>query len=162
MSIREAIARFRQLHERRRGGSLPPEELASYGRLRDEFYTTLMLTQRLALQPGQEARQSVRVATAKKVQLVVAGKTQDAMTSDVGASGFAAFVGDNLPVETWCDFTLHVSGHALRGLARVVACSRHGGGTMHRASFVLEAMGEDDRARLEIAVLDAALAGMPK
>jgi hypothetical protein len=46
----------------------------------------------------------------------------------------------------------------LRGQARVAACIHHGsGGAIHRASFVLEDLSDDDRATLEIAVLDAAL-----
>jgi hypothetical protein len=80
------------------------------------------------------------------------------MTCDLGVAGFGALVSSDLPIGTPCHFVLTVGGHSLRGQARVAACVRHGsGGVTHRASFVLVAMSDDDRAKLEIAVLDAAL-----
>jgi hypothetical protein len=80
------------------------------------------------------------------------------MTCDLGVAGFGALVSNDLPIGTRCSFVLSVAGQALRGHARVAACVRHGsGGPTHRASFVLVAMSDEDRAKLEIAVLDAAL-----
>jgi hypothetical protein len=159
MLIKDVIARLRELHEKSKCGSLTSDDVTAYSALRDDFYGGLVRAQRLGLQSGQKARQTVRVASAKQIQLTVADSRQDTMTCDLGVAGFAALVNTDLPVGTPCDFVLSAGGNRLRGQARVVACMRHGsGGLTHRASFVLEAMSEEDRARLETSVLDAALA----
>ena len=164
MLIKEVIARFQALHGRHARGSLPPEEMPAYSSLREDFYNVLVMAQRLNLQDGHKARQVVRVASAKKVQITLVGAAPiSTMTCDIGIAGFGALVGNELPVGTVCDFVLTASGQALRGQARVAACVRHGsGGATHRVSFVLEAMSEGDRAKLENAVLDAALMGLVK
>jgi hypothetical protein len=96
-----------------------------------------------------------------KIQLTIADKEENTMTCDVGVAGFGALVRDDLAAGSPCDFILTAGGRALRGHARVTACVRHGsGGVTHRASFAVEAMSDDDRTRLEIAVLDAALAAL--
>jgi len=161
MSPRDAITRFRELHERHKRGLLASDEAAEYGALRDDFYSALARAQRLGSQLGQKARQAVRVPRAMKIELEVAGKQERTMTYDVGVAGFGALVRDDLPVGSPCEFILTAGGHPLRGHARVRACVRHGsGGVTHRASFALEAMNDGDRTRLEIAVLDAALAAL--
>ncbi len=159
MLIKEVIARFRELHGRQSRGSLPPEEIPAYDGLREDFYSVLVMAQRLNLQGGHRARQVVRVASAKKVEITVAGSEPlSTMTCDIGTAGFGALVGNELPVGTPCDFVLSVGGHRLRGEARVAACVRHGsGGATQRASFVLVWMSDEDRIKLENAVLDAAL-----
>ncbi|HEV3193823.1 MAG TPA: hypothetical protein VGY54_25130 [Polyangiaceae bacterium] len=159
MSSKDAITRFRELHERHKRGLLASDEVAEYGALRDDFYNALQRAQRLGSQPGQQARQAVRVPRAMKIELAVAGKQESTMTYDVGVAGFGALVREELPVGSPCEFILTAAGHPLRGQARVRGCVRHGsGGVTHRASFALEAMSDGDRTRLEIAVVDAALA----
>jgi len=160
MSTNNAIVRFRELHERHKQGRLASDEASEYGILRDDFYSALLRAQRGSLL-GQKPRQAVRVPRAMKIQLGIQDKQENTMTCDVGVAGFAALVKDDLPTGSPCDFTLTAGGRPLRGHARVLACVRHGsGGVTHRASFAVEAMSDDDRARLEIAVLDAALAAV--
>jgi hypothetical protein len=162
MSTNNAIVRFRELHEKHKRGLLTSDEAPEYGALRDEFYSALQGAQRTGSQPGQRARHAVRIPRAIKIQLDILGKQENTMTCDVGVAGFAALVRDDLPTGSPCDFTLTTAGQSLRGHARVLACVRHGsGGVTHRASFAVEAMSDVDRARLEIAVLDAALAALP-
>ena len=158
MLIKEAIARLRQLHEKHKQGSLSLDEEVAYRALCDDFYNALVGAQRLGLQAGQKARQTVRVAAAKKIELVLAEGSVKTMTYDVGIGGFAALVPTDLPVGSPCDFVLTAGGHPLCGHARVVKCFRHGsGGVTHRASFALEAMSDADRAKLEVSGIDAAL-----
>jgi hypothetical protein len=158
MLIKEAIARLRQLHEKRKQGSLSRDEAVAYQTLCDEFYGALAGAQRPGLHAGEKARQTARVAAAKKIELVLADGSVKTMTYDVGIGGFAALVPTDLPVGSRCDFVLTAGGHPLRGHARVVNCIRHGsGGVTHRASFSLETMSDDDRAKLEVSVIDAAL-----
>ena len=152
------MARFRGLHNKYKRDGLTPDEASSYVALRDELYGAVLRTQRLGLQPGQKTRQAVRVALVQKIQLAVADGRISTVTCDVGVGGFAAFVHIDPPVGSPCDFVLRAGGQSLRGHARVVGCVRHGSGAVtYRASFALESMGDDDRARLEVAVLDAAL-----
>jgi hypothetical protein len=163
MPTRELFRRFRELHELHKLGLLSPEEAQEYRRLRDELYSALMQAQQLKTRLGETARQTVRVAAAKKIELTFEGRVLGTMTCEIGVEGVAAFVDADLPIGSSCDFVLSVGGHPLPGQAYVVACVRHGsGGVTHRASFALEAMSHDDRARLETAVLDAALALLPK
>jgi len=163
MPTRELFRRFRELHELHKLGVLSPEEAEAYRSLRSEFYSALMQAQQLKARLGETARQTVRVAAAKKIALTMDGRTVGTMTCEIGVEGVAAFVDADLPIGSSCDFVLSVGGHPLPGQAYVVACVRHGsGGVTHRASFALDAMSDDNRARLEIAVLDAALALLPK
>src|SRR5258708_5704513 len=126
MLIKEVIARFRELHARHARGSLPPEEMPAYSGLREDFYNVLVMAQRLNLQNGHMARQVVRVASGKKVEITVVGSPPvTTMTCDIGVAGFGALVSDDLPVGAACDFVLSAMGHSLRGQARVAACVRH-------------------------------------
>jgi hypothetical protein len=163
MPTKALFRRFRELHDLHKLGLLSPEEAKAYPGLRDELYAALMQAQQLKARLGETARQTVRVAAAKKIHLTIADRTLDTMTCEIGVEGLSAFVDADLPIGSSCDFILSVGGHPLPGEAYVVACVRHGsGGVTHRASFALDAMSDDDRARLEIAVLDAALALLPK
>ena len=159
--IKDAIARLQQLHQRHKQGSLSADEELAYRASCEDFFGALLGVQRLNLQPRQKARQTVRVAAGKKIELTIADSRIATMTYDLGVGGFAALVSADLPVGSECDFVLTAGGYPLRGHARVVACMRHGsGGVTHRACFVLETMSEEDRARLEVSVIDAALAAL--
>jgi hypothetical protein len=162
MSTKELFRRLRELHERHKRGSLPPEEASTYRELREDGYAAWVRAQQ-RVQPGRTSRQTFRVAAGKRLQLTIAGRAIDTMTSEIGLGGFAAFVDAEIPHGSSCEFVLSAGGHPLRGQASVVACVRHGsGGITHRASFELDAMSGDDLALLEVAVLDAALALVPK
>jgi hypothetical protein len=81
-----------------------------------------------------------------------------AFLRDVGLAGFTARLPADVPIGSACDFVLTLGGHPLRSHARVVACARHGSGELiHRASFTRDAMTDDDRAKLEVSVIDAVL-----
>ena len=158
MLTKDVLTRFRALHEKRKHDGLGPEESSLYAAWRDDLYSAILRAQRLALPPGQKPRQAVRVALVLKIQLAFAESRLATVTCDVGLGGFAAFVNGDFAEGSRCEFTLNVPGQALRGHARIVGCVRHGtGGVTHRASFAFEPMPDDSQARLEIAVLDAAL-----
>jgi hypothetical protein len=162
MPTKELFRRLRELHERHKRGSLPPEDGPAYRELRDDGYNAWVRAQQ-RVKPGQTSRQTFRVAAAKKLELTIAGRAINTMTSEIGLGGFDAFVDAEIPIGSSCEFVLSAGGHPLRGQASVLACVRHGsGGVTHRASFDLDLMCEGDLALLEIAVLDAALALVPK
>lgn len=162
MSIREAISRFRELHEEFKGGAFKsPEARAFYETERDEFLRALLQGQQLAMRPGQSPRQALRVSTTSSLELAIGPRHESTKTLDLGSAGFAAIVSGPLAIRLACDFELGLAPAPVKGRARVVACVRDGTGA-YRTSFAIETMSNDDRARLEVAVIDVALAAVPK
>jgi hypothetical protein len=162
-TIDAAISRFRELHRKRKSDSLSPSEQIAYAELREEFARAMLLGQRLTLQAGQTARQSLRVAHAMKVSFRVPAKMEEkTVTIDLGMNGFAALGSGSIPVGTVCDFALG-SSQSLRGTARVVGSTRHGRmGGAHRISFAIQTMSDAEREQLEMVVLDAVLATLQR
>jgi hypothetical protein len=156
MLIREALARFYDMHQRYKTGTLgSPEAVAAYEAEREAFTRAFVGAQQLALRAGQSARQSLRVARAERLVLAIGARRETTVTADVGVGGFSALVGP-LAVRIVCDFELGSPPDVVRGRARVVASAAQPGGGS-RTSFAIDAMAEDDKRRLEIAVIDAAL-----
>ena len=147
--MREAIQRFRELHEEYKSGAFKsPAALTFYESERDDFVRAVLQAQQLTLRPGQAVRQALRVNGAVNVELVIGARRENATTIDVGSAGFAATVASPLAVAIRCDFELHVLAGPVRGRARVVACVRDAS-SVYRTSFAIENMGDDDRKRLE-------------
>jgi hypothetical protein len=157
MSIREAIARFRELHDEFKGGAFKsPEARAFYESERDDFLRALLQGQQLAVRPGQSPRQLLRVAAAVNVVLQLGPRREEGTTLDIGSGGFAAVLRSPLAARIVCDFELALP-QAVRGRARVAASVRDAGSN-YRTSFAVESMPDDDRSRLETIVVDIALA----
>jgi hypothetical protein len=162
MSIREAMRRFRELHEEFKGGAFKsPEARTFYETERDEFLRAFLQAQQLALRPGLSPRQALRVASAVSLALQFGPRSESATTLDLATAGFAAVVSSPLALRLACDFQLGIPGEPVRGRARVVSCTRDGTGA-YRTSFAIETMSNEDRARLEVAVIDVALGAVPK
>jgi len=161
MSIREAMSRFRELHQEFKSGAFKsPESRAFYETERDEFLRALLQAQQLTMRPGQSPRQAVRVAAAVPLVLQIGPRRETGTTTDLASAGFAAIIPCPLALRIPCDFEL-AGDEPLRGQARVVASAREGAGT-YRTSFAIETMPAADRTRLEVAVIDLALAAIPK
>jgi hypothetical protein len=163
MSIREAIARFRELHDEFKGGAFKsPEARAFYESERDDFLRALLQGQQLAVRPGQSPRQLLRVAAAVNVVLQLGPRREEGTTMDIGSGGFAAVLRSPLAARIVCDFELALPGEPVRGRARVVAASVRDAQSNYRTSFAVESLPDDDRSRLDTAVVDIALAAAPK
>jgi hypothetical protein len=161
MSIRAAILRFRDLHEAFKAGKLASkDDLARYESERDEFMRALLSAQQLTLRAGQSPRQALRVNRAERLVLMIGPRREGTLTVDLGVGGFAAQVGP-LAARIVCDFELGTPPDVLRGRARVVASMGQPDGSC-RTSFTIESMSNDDRKRLEVFVVDAALAAQPR
>jgi len=156
MFIREALARFYDLHQKYKAGTLGSPEAASiYQAEREAFMQAFAQAQQLALRPGQSARLSLRVARAERLALHIGPRHEATVTLDLGVGGFAALVGP-LAVRIVCDFEIGSPPEVARGRARVVASVAQPGGAT-RTSFAVDWMAEEDKRRLEIWVIDAAL-----
>jgi hypothetical protein len=157
-TIEAAISRFRELHRKRKSDSLTASEQTAYAELREEFARAVLLAQRLTMQSGQTARQSLRVAHAMKVSFRAPARAEEkTVTIDLGMNGFAALAGGSIAVGTLCDFAMGPN-QGLRGTARVAGDARHGTGALHRISFAIQTMADADRDQLETIVIDAVLA----
>lgn len=86
------LRRFRDLHERSRKGGLGAGEEATYQSMREELARTMLAAQKLALQPGQQARRTLRVARALPVEVELEGQEQRTLTLDVSAGGFSTLL----------------------------------------------------------------------
>ncbi|HEY3822724.1 MAG TPA: PilZ domain-containing protein [Polyangiaceae bacterium] len=162
MSIREAIHRFRELHEEYKSGAFKsPDALRFYETERDDFLRAYLEAQRLVMRPGQSPRQALRVSAAVNLELQFGPRQESAKTVDLATAGFAAIVATPIAMRIVCDFVLGIAPQPVRGKARVVACTRDGSGA-YRTSFSIETMSNEDRARLEILVIDTALGPPPK
>jgi len=161
MSIREAMSRFRELHEEFKSGAFKsPEARAFYEGERDDFLRALLQAQQLAMRPGQSPRQALRVAAVVPVTLQIGPRRETGTTADLASAGFAAIISSPLALRIPCDFELAAEA-PLRGRALVVASTREGAG-VYRTSFAIESMPSEDRTRLEVAVIDIALGAIPK
>jgi hypothetical protein len=162
MSLREAILRFHELHQEFKAGAFKsPEARAFYESERDDFVRALVQAQQLALRPGQSARQALRIGGAVSLELHIGPRHEETTTIDVGSAGFAALVSGPLAVRIVCDFMLGFPSGPVHGRARVVACARDGVGA-YRTSFAIEGIAPEDRERLDVAVIDAALVVFPR
>lgn len=158
MSLRAAILRFRELHDRYKAGALAsPDDLKRYESDREDFMRAVVQAQQLTLRAGQSPRQTLRVTRGERLVLTIGVRREGTITLDLGVAGFAALVGP-LAARIVCDFELGSPPDVMRGRARVVASQRLPDGSV-RTSFVIESMSDADKKRLEIAVVDAALAG---
>lgn len=159
MRLTELVVRLHKLHRGYKAGALSPEERATYASMRDEFVATVVRAQRLVLRPGQAQRQVMRVTTALKLQVTLAGRPHTTITLDIGSGGFAALIGEQVEIGTVGDFALRAGAETLRGRARVVASVRYGSScATFRTSFAIDSMGDGDRVKLEDRVLEAAMA----
>jgi hypothetical protein len=162
MSIREAISRFRELHEEFKGGAFKSVEArAFYETERDDFLRALLQGQHLAMRPGQSPRQALRVTATMPLELDIGPRHESTKTLDLASAGFAGLVSGPLAMRIVCDFALGLAPTPVKGRARVVANVRDGSGA-YRTSFAIETMSNEDRTRLEVAVIDVALDSLPK
>lgn len=157
-TLEDTLARFRELHERQKVEQLQSRsDRALYETLRNDFARAILRAQGLTVRAGQLPRQTFRVAHAAKLRVVDGDRVHELITMDVSVAGFAALVDGPLAVGAACGFVLELNGEPVRGDARVVSRQIFIG-AMYRVSFVIDALRNDDRRRLENGVIDVALA----
>jgi hypothetical protein len=153
--LRAWIAGFRWLHEKARRGALPPEEAQAYTEGRDDLAAMLVAAQRLTLNPGQTAREALRVVRLLPLELQLSHGTAHVETLDISAGGFSAVLVRALQPGEIVGFSLLLASGSLRGRAQVANIQQQGPAI--RASFKLEGSSLADVDRLGTEVMDAAL-----
>jgi hypothetical protein len=159
MSLSQWMSSFRDLHERARRGQLSPRDLVSYKSGRDELARALLAAQRLTLQPGQTARQALRVTRALQVDLDLVTAKERVVTLDVSTGGFAALLAKALPLGDEIGYQLRIpASDPVAGRARVADVKQMAGHV--RVAFQFVNLSPDERERLEMFVFDTVLAAM--
>ncbi len=156
MDLGHWLTDLKSLHEKAKSGTLDPAEQREYRTRRAELARALLAAQSLTRQPGQSARQSLRVARALQVELAGAGRKERLTTFDISAGGFAAPMG--AAPETGATFTASIrlpGTDPLVTLVKVVGSVPMVG--YFRVSFSFGRMEPASAERLDLAILDMVL-----
>ncbi|MDB4933672.1 MAG: type pilus assembly PilZ [Labilithrix sp.] len=161
MSTLAFITRFRELHEKAKGGTLSPQLRPEYEQARRELGRLLLIAQQMS-HNGKTLRSALRIAQLVKVEIDLGGPSPErTSTMDLASGGFAALLPASQPTGRVVGFTLHVpalSGggtQPIKGKGKVASSRQQG--TLHRVSFSFEGMAAADREVLEMAIIDYVL-----
>jgi hypothetical protein len=162
MGLQDWVENFRGLHSRARDGKLDERELQRYHEAREELAQALVGAQKIALKPGEHARDALRVPRAMQVDISVPGGKHRAMTLDVSANGFSAMLGIGLPLGERHDVVLKMPGGAtpIEAQAAVVGTKRQGG--TYRVSYEFARLIPEQSEQLMYLVFDSALDALKK
>jgi hypothetical protein len=154
MGLQEWLTQFCKLHQQARDGTLHNSERDRYNAARDELARALLKAQRIALQPSETPRRSLRAALALSISLHLPGGVVQLLTRDISSGGFSMKLANPPPNGTLVPFTLRLPGkESLEGKARLVSSVQAPEG--RRASFSFEKLAPDLVEKIELAVFDA-------
>lgn len=161
MSTNAFIARFREMHERAKAGSLPAQERGEYQQARRELGRLLLVAQQMN-HNGKTLRAALRIAQLIKAELDLGGSAPErTSTMDLASGGFAVLLPADQPVGRVVGFTLHVpafSGggtQSITGKAKVASTRPQG--SLHRVSFSFDALPPANQELLDMAIIDYVL-----
>jgi hypothetical protein len=161
MSANAWFNEFRYLHEKAKKKDLNESEKGLYLAAREQFARALTAAQGLTLKAGESARQAFRVAQAMQVEFNFTSGTVRAVTHDLSRGGISATIAQNPDPKELIGFSLRMPGglDPIIGRAKAVSAKKQPGN--YRVSFAFEGLSEADQERLEMVMLDAALARIP-
>ncbi len=156
MSLAVFLTRFRDLHRKDAAGALAGPERQEYLRARDELARALLAAQRIALKPGEVARESLRVARAVQVDLEWPKGRVRAASLDLSVGGFSTLMARAPSQKDVVKCTLRLPGGA-----KVEAEARVAGMLVQpaavRVSYAFHGLSQEDRDSLERLVFDTVL-----
>ncbi|HET8733345.1 MAG TPA: PilZ domain-containing protein [Anaeromyxobacteraceae bacterium] len=156
MDLGHWLTELKALHEKARSGTLGPTEQREYRSRRAELARALLAAQSLTRQPGQSARQSLRVARALQVELSGAGRSERLTTFDISAGGFAAPMGSAPETGAMLTASIRLPGtDPLVTPVKVVGSVPMVG--YSRVSFSFGRLDPASAERLDLAILDMVL-----
>jgi PilZ domain-containing protein len=157
MGLDQWLTQFCKLHDQARNGTLHNSERNRYNDARDELARALLKAQRIALQPAEIPRQTLRAALALSISLHLPGGVVQILTRDISSGGFSVKLANLPPNGTVVPFTLRLSGKdTLEGRAKLISATPAAEG--RRASFSFEKLAPDLVERIEMTVFDAVVA----
>jgi hypothetical protein len=151
MAFADWLRVFRALHERAKKGELEGQDADEHRAACDELARALIAAQRLTLKPGEVPRHALRVARALQVDLETPLSHVRATTLDLCVSGFSVLLAKAPPA------TLRMPGGAEPIHATVLVADLKQQPGNVRASFTFKRLTDENRARLELLVIDTAL-----
>lgn len=159
ISLADWVTGFRARHADARRGKLDAQALARYEQDREVLAKALLIAQRMAVKPGQAARQTLRVLLELPVEIVHGPRREKATTYDLGMGGFAVMLQKPFSVPQKVTFTLGLGSGPLAGKAKVVNLQRKGRG--FRVAFSFDEPSVEAVERVGLEVFEGALATIP-
>jgi hypothetical protein len=157
MAFADWLRVFRALHERAKKGELEGQDADEHRAACDELARALIAAQRLTLKPGEVPRHALRVARALQVDLETPLSHVRATTLDLCVSGFSVLLAKAPPANEEQSATLRMPGGAEPIHATVLVADLKQQPGNVRASFTFKRLTDENRARLELLVIDTAL-----
>jgi hypothetical protein len=161
MSTLAFIARFRELHEKAKAGSIAAKDRPEYEQARRELGRLLLVAQQMS-HNGKTLRAALRIAQLIKAELDLGGPSPErTSTMDLASGGFAALLPSSQPVGRVVGFTLHVPAFTgigtqpITGKAKVASARSQG--SLHRVSFSFESLTPANQELLDMAIIDYVL-----
>jgi hypothetical protein len=152
-TLNEWLAQFCEWNDLFKKGALPTEQRATYISGRRELCTMLLMSQRLAIEPGAAQRGALRVARAFQVEFGFPAGEVSAITHDLSSSGLSALVAESPPTGTsvWMRMKLGSAGQIV-GRCKVVKLIPKQGSILMGVAF--ESMSGDADEKIESVVCD--------
>ena len=120
---------------------------------RHELCSSLLMVQRLAIEPGAAARGALRVARAYQVEFGLPTGAVTSVTNDISTSGLSALVAESPPTGTVVWLRLKIGGGAvIVGRCQVVKIIPKQGSILMGVAF--EGLPADAREKIETVVCD--------
>jgi hypothetical protein len=152
-NLYEWLGQFCDRHDRFKRGGLAEEECALYLQARRELCQTLLMGQRLAIEPGAATRGALRVSRGFQVEFGLPSGSVPAVTNDISTSGLSALIAEAPPTGTVLLMRLKIGGGAvIVGRCQVVKLMPKPGSILMCVAF--EGLPAEARERIETVVCD--------
>ena len=152
-NLNEWLTQFCEWHDGFKKGVLAAEVSDAYMQCRHELCTTLLMAQRLAIEPGAATRGALRVARAYQIEFGFPAGAVTAVTSDISTSGLSALVADAPADGTVLWMRLKIGGGAvIVGRCQVVKNLPKQGSILMCVAF--EGLPAEAREKIETVVCD--------
>jgi len=147
------LLQFCEWHDSFKRGALPAEEAELYMQGRRDLCSTLLMAQRLAIEPGAAARGALRVARAYQIEFGLPAGSVTSITNDISTSGLSALVAESPPTGTVVWMRLKIgSGALIVGRCQVVKIIPKQGSILMAVAF--EGLPGEAREKIETVVCD--------
>lgn len=104
------LKEFRTLHDEKKRGCLTGGRLSEYYAARDELAKALLAAQRIAVEPGQQPRRTLRVSLALQADVAFFDGSVRVLTRNISSGGFAALFARAPKLDDEVRITLRIPG----------------------------------------------------
>jgi hypothetical protein len=153
MNLSDWLVQFCDWHEGFKKGALAAETGGAYMQARRDLCNTLLMAQRLAIEPGAATRGALRVARAFQIEFGFPAGPVSAITNDISTSGLSALVAESPSAGTVVWMRLKIGGGAvIVGRCQVVKVLPKQGSILMCVAF--EGLPTEAREKIETVVCD--------